>query len=181
MGTTYRFIADPCEPSEVLAWFRTLPSPPEEIQGNGCLWLFFSKEGPLARAGADGAVDPKQSPVATVFIPRVRRGVLWTVGEVHFLATPLRQRFPGVHKVSSAFGKWLSGHECVFSNQPGFNGEWSYYLQGSVKNFDPPVFALPSGFRALKAGQYFVAEDDTVARLDEVCSSLRLRGIHCSS
>ncbi len=59
------------------------------------------------------------------------------------------------------------------------NGEWSYYLEGSVKNYDPPVFALPSGFRALKAGQYFVAEDDTATRLDELCSSLRLRGIHC--
>ena len=48
-----------------------------------------------------------------------------------------------------------------------------------LRDKDPPVFALPAGFRALKAGQYFVAEDDTATRLDELCSSLRLRGIHC--
>lgn len=178
MGTTYRFIADPHESSEVLGWFRSLPHPPVEVQGPGCLWLHFVSDGPLS-LGPEGVVDPKRSPVASLFLPRVRRGALWTVGEVHFLASPVRQRFPGLHKVSSAFDKWLSSHECVYSSKPDFQGEWNYYLEGSVKNYDPPVFALPSGLSALRAGQYFIADGDTAARLDTLCASLRLRGVQC--
>ncbi len=180
MGTTYRFIADPNEPSEVLAWFRALPSPPVEVQGKGCLWLYFENNGPLVR-GAEGEINAKQSAVASLFLPQTRRGVMWTVGEVHFLATPLKKLFPGLHKVSSSFDKWLSTYECVYSNKPGFNCEWNYFLEGSVKNFDPPVFAFPSGLSALREGQYFVSEGDAAERLDKLCASLRLRGIQCKS
>lgn len=178
MGATYRFIADPSEPSEVLAWFRALPSPPAEHPGDDCTLLHFADGGPLAREPG-GAVDTTLSPVATLFLPRVRRGVLWTVGEVHFLATSLRERFPEVHRVVAAFGRWLRGHECVYSGKPGFEGEWDYYLEGSVRNYDPPVFALPSGLQALRAGRYFVAEGDTPERVERVCKSLRLRGVEC--
>jgi len=179
MGTTYRFLANPSEPSEVIAWYRALAPSPVEVQGRNGLWLYFKNEGPLI-GGDNGEVDPKHSPVVSLFLPRVRRGVMWTVGEVHFLATPLRKRFPELHKVSSAFSKWLSANECVYSNKPSFKGEWNHFLEGSVMNYDAPVFAFPSGLAALRNGQYFVAEDDTVARLDKLCSSLRLRGIQCS-
>lgn len=179
MGTTYRFLSSPSEPSEVLAWFRALAPSPVEVQGRGGLWLYFKNEGPLVGSD-DGEFDQKQSPVASLFLPRIRRGVMWTVGEVHFLATPLRKRFPELHKVSSAFNRWLGANECVYSNKPGFRGEWNYFLEGSVMNNDAPVFAFPSGLAALRRGQYFVSENDTAARLDKLCASLRLRGIQCT-
>ncbi|ARN22296.1 hypothetical protein A4W93_21655 [Piscinibacter gummiphilus] len=127
---------------------------------------------------ADGRVDAKASPVASIFLPRIRRGALWTVGEVHFLATPLRERFPAVHKISTAFSKWLSTQECVYSNKRKIN-PFSYYLEGSVQNHDPEVFAFESALSALNAGQYFVTEDDTEFRLDAICKMLGLRGVEC--
>lgn len=181
MGTTYRFIANPREPSEVISWFRALRVPPEEIQGKGGLWLYFRQCGPLSNSENDGSVNPQQSPIASIFLPQIRRGVFWTVGEVHFLATPLRKRFPELHKVSTAFGKWIKNFECVFSNKPGFNNEWNYYLEGSIRNYDQPVFAFESALHALKKGQYFVGDGDNTFVLEKLCSSLRLRAIQCEA
>ena len=179
MGSTHRFIADPAEPSEVLAWFRALGQAPTETPSERGLVLSFPAYGPPAYR-EDGSIDPLASPVATVFLPRVRRGQLWTVGEVHFLATPLRQRFPELHKVNLAFGKWLARLECAYSNKRPDN-PYNYYLEGSVQNYDPPVFAFASGLSALRNGRYFVADDDTGGRLDDLCKALRLRGVDCAA
>jgi hypothetical protein len=176
MGTTYRFIADPHEPSEVLAWFRALSVPPTEVEKERGVLLLFGEPGSLAY-DASGAIDAKASPLVSIFSPRVRRGILWTVGEVHFLSTPVRKRFPALHRVSSAFSDWLSTRHCGYSDQ---NDEFGYYLEGSIKNFDSAVFAFESGLRALRAGRYFVADDDTEFLLDQLCQKLRLRGVECS-
>jgi hypothetical protein len=178
MGTTFRFLEDPAAPSSVLTWFRNLEVPPREVKSERGFTLHFQEAGPVNH-DADGQVDSKASPLAMVIQPRIRRGVLWTVGEVHFLATPLRERFPGVHKISAAFSKWLAAHECVYSNKRKSN-PFSYYLEGSVQNYDPEVFAFESALSALDAGQYFVTEDDTEFRLDAICKMLRLRGVECS-
>ncbi|MHC4940770.1 MAG: hypothetical protein ACYTHK_17655 [Planctomycetota bacterium] len=167
MATTYRFLADPERSDDVLEWFRALPAPPHEIEGDGCMWLHFADIGPL--------LEPDKSPLATVYLPRVRRGVLWTVGEIHFL--PEKERFPELSKISGAFGRRLASHPCVFTRNE--QGGWDDYLEGTVKNYDPPIYAFPSGFEALQAGRYFVAEHDTRVRLDDLCKKLRLRGIDC--
>ena len=177
MGTTYRFIAAPSEPSEVLAWFRSLPSPPEEVPTDRGSTLYFREYGEL-KYDPNGRINPKLSPVATVFLPQHRRGSLWTVGEIHFLATPLRQQFPALHRVSSSFSKWLMDFPCVYTNKSKSN-EFGYYLEGSIQNYDPPVHAFDSGLSALQAGQYFVGEDDNDYVLDALCKALRLRGVDC--
>ena len=178
MGTTYRFIADPTDQPHVVEWFSSLSPPPEQVSGQGCLWLHFRQLGSLAIT-ADGSVDLCRSPVVSVVPPRQRRGLLWTVGEVHFTPTPLRTAYPDLHKMNFAFRKWLASFECVFDNKPHFKGEWNHYLEGTVKNFDPPVFAFPSGLAALRDGRYFVADTDTESTLDTLCLSLRLRGLQC--
>lgn len=179
MGSTHRFIADPNEPSEVLGWFRALGRAPVETPSERGAILSFPDYGPTSYR-ADGSLDPLASPVVTVFLPRIRRGQLWTVGEVHFLPTPLRQRFPELHRVNSAFGKWLSRLECVHSNKRS-DGPYNYYLEGSVRNHDSPVFAFASGMAALRNGRYFIADDDSDGRLDALCKALRLRGVACSA
>jgi hypothetical protein len=134
--------------------------------------------GPACKAD-DGSLDVRNSPVVSYFPPRVQRGVLWTVGEVHFLPTPLRDKFPRLHRVSTSLKKWLEGFECVYSNEIGHHNEWNYYLEGSVKNFDPPVYALAGGLEALRGGQYFVADEDNDFVLDKLCARLRFRDVHC--
>ena len=162
----------------MLEWFRSLPLPPiEERNGRGAI-LYFKEQGALAHS-PEGGINVKSSPVVSVFLPQVRRGALWSVGEVHFPATPLRQQFPGLHKISSAFSKWLATHECIYSNTRTQN-EFAYFLEGSVQNRDEPVYAFSSGLVALKSGRYFVGDDDTEAKLDSICKALQLRGVQCS-
>lgn len=175
MGTTYRFICDPRAPNPVLEWFRVLKDAPEDIEVEGGLWLYFRLFGALAKT-ADGSIDVKRSPLVSLFLPTVRREILWTVGEVHFLPTPLRATFPKLHATSASLKKWLEPFDCVFSNRAGHRNEWNHYLEGSVRNWDSPIYALPGGLEALRRGQYFVAVEDTDFVLDRVSSTLRLRG-----
>jgi hypothetical protein len=111
-----------------------------------------------------------------VFLPVRKRGELTTIGEVHFLATPL-SAFPGLNKVNKLFRKWLLENPCVYSHRPDFVHEWEYFLEGSAKNWDGDIHALPAGIVALQSGSYFVADCDNDFVLDRVCRSLELRGV----
>lgn len=166
MGTTYRFLATVEEASTVLDWFRALPDQPvESVRADGSLF-YFSDFGLLNS-------DAKKSPVVNVFLPVRKCGVLTTVGEVHFLATPV-SAFPGLSKVNTRFRGWLAANPCVYSHRPDFVHEWDNYLEGSVKNWDSDIFALPEGMVALRSGSYFVAGHDN---LDRVCRTLELLGV----
>jgi hypothetical protein len=177
MGITYRYLSAPSN-CDVLDWFRSSAANIREVPTPRSRVLYFPDMGPL-RHGEDGTIDQRSSPVVTIFAPVVRRGVIWTVGEVHFLPTPLRKLFPGLHRLSGAFRQWLESHELVFSNSEK-NNQWNYYLEGSVKNFDPPVYALAGGIEALSKGQYFVSEDDNDFVIEKLCKALRLRGVSCA-
>ena len=178
MGISYRFIATPIEPSEVIGWFRSLSDAVTEVHTEYGYALYFKELGPLVRL-SDGKIDAEASPIVTIVLPQVRRGVLWTIGEVHFRSTPLRKQFPALHKINGAFSKWLSAFECVYSNQSSEN-LYSYYFEGSAQNLDAPIFALQSGLEALKKERYFVSHMDNPSRLDSICKRLRLRGIDCA-
>lgn len=178
MSVTHRFIADPEEPSEVMAWFMSLGTPITEVPTEYGHALHFRDFGPLSYLPG-GGIDADTSPVVTVVLPQTRRSSLWTVGEVHFRATPLRKRFPLLHKVNGSLSKWLSTFECVYSNRRPEN-PYSYYLEGSAKNHDAAIFSFQSGLEALKRERYFVGHTDNQYRLDAVCKVLRLRGVDCT-
>ncbi len=178
MGTTYRFVAAPSPKSEVVEWFAALELRPKAIPKPEGFLLHFDRLGALA-LNAAGAVDPAGSPVVNVFLPQVRRGILWTVGEVHFVATPLKKQFPYLQKVSGAFASWLGTYPRIFPASK--DAAYDYFLEGSLRNFDSPIFALPSGLAAIRDGRYFVAEGDNPARLETLCKELRLRGCRCTT
>jgi hypothetical protein len=148
------------------------PRPVEAPTDYGAV-LHFATLGPLVGDPPDGRL----SPVVTLYAPRRRRGVLWTAGEVHFLTANCRERFPALHAVSRRFRSWLRGFECVFEQKPGARGDWNYYLEGSLQNYDSSIYALPSAMDALRRGQYFVGDDDNELVLDTICKSLHLRGV----
>jgi hypothetical protein len=169
MGATYRFLALVEEASAVLDWFRVLPEHcVESAKDTGSLF-YFREFGPLFP-------DAKKSPLVSVIMPERKRGVLTTIGEVHFLATPL-SAFSGLNQVNTRFRQWLGDYPCVFSRRPDFSHEWDYFLEGSVRNWDSDIFALPAGMEALRRGSYYVAADDTESQLDLVCRALQLCGV----
>ena len=96
MGTTHRYLEDPQGDSLVLGWLRRaardlleVPVPPDGVS------LYFGEFGPLVLSD-DGSLNSHRSPMVSIFLPRIRRRILWTVGEVHFLGTPLRKLYPGM-------------------------------------------------------------------------------------
>jgi hypothetical protein len=169
MGTTYRFISALTESEEVCTWFRGLDPQPVEQTTDGGVIFYFKHLGPISdEAGC--------SPIVNVILPRNRRGVLTTAGEVHFLATP-SDRFPELAKVSRAFRKWISQNPLLHSRIKARDDSLDDYLEGSLRNWDSEIFGLPDGIKALQAGSYFVAADDSEARVDDLCKQLQLRGV----
>ena len=179
MSTTYRFLAVDDEADAPLTWFRGQPDPPEVIDKPGGHLLYFRDIGPLAQAGDGLGIDVRRSPLVSVIRPKLRRGVLWSAGEVHFLPSSLRRAFPPLHALNLHFVKWLSDFDRVLTCEPGWSGEWNYWLEGSIRNYDSEVFALPRAMEALRTGQYLVGEEDGEGVLDILCRSLRHRGVEC--
>lgn len=178
-GTSFYFVESPEGPSDVVAWFRALADPPEEAATDYGLALHFMSSGPLVRNG-DGHIDAARSPVATVVLPKVRRGVLWTVGEVNFLSNLSVPENKAVRRVASSFKKWLRNQEQVYAQSRGPHSPFDYFLEGSCKNWGD-IYGLPTGLAHLRRGGYIVSSKDNDLVLDRVCKLLRLRGIDCGA
>jgi hypothetical protein len=154
MSSYSRFIEDPTIFSSVLEWFRGHEPAPEETPADYGAVLFYRSLGAL-KYKTDGSIDADQSPLVTVILPRIRRGILWTVGEVHFRPTPLREQFPALFAVRRSFLKWLAGHPLVFQSHPTGAHQFDYYLEGSSQNWGS-IHAMPTGLNALRSERYFV-------------------------
>lgn len=178
MPASFWFVEEPCQTSEVLQWFRALPSPPEEIASATGYTLYFRAAGPLA-LNDDGSIDGSRSPVVTVITPSARRAVMWTTGSVHFLPMPVSQ-FPDVAKIRKHFERWIEGYPLAYDPHINAENPFAYYLEGSAANRGA-LYGLPSGMAALARGLYFVGHLDNDFVLNRVCRSLRLRGIECES
>lgn len=176
MGVTHRFLAIGDDVEQVTDWFAALVDAPIITLGAGYDLLHFKSLGDLQELPESEQIDVRRSPVACLFRPRPVAGVLWTAGELHFLATPLRQRFPRLDAISRQFGKWLRGFPCVF-DRVGTSGEWDYFLEGDLKSFDPKIFALPNAMKALSAGQYYVDDEISGERLKRLLRTLEVRGV----
>jgi hypothetical protein len=167
MSTTYRFISTVDEAFQVLDWFRSLEEKPVESARTDGSLFYFRDFGPLDS-------DVTKSPLVNVFLPSLKCGVITTIGEVHFLTKSLTT-FPALRIINNRFGKWLGKYPCVYSQRKDFAHQWDYYLEGSARNWDQDIFALPGGMNALQSGAYFVSQNDLV--LDQVCRTLELRGV----
>ncbi|MEG3152926.1 hypothetical protein U1769_23795 [Sphingomonas sp. ZT3P38] len=176
MVASFWFVEDPHESSEVLQWFRALSQPPEETLTATGYTLYFRQAGPLA-LNNEGTIDGPRSPVVTVILPIIRRGVMWTTGSVHFLPMPVSQ-FPDIAKTRKLFTRWIEERPLAYDPRINAEKPFAYYLEGSSANRGP-LYGLPSGMMALSRGQFFVDELDNDFVLDRVCRTLRLRGVEC--
>src|SRR5215475_7117580 len=92
-----RFVEATGIPCSAHQWLRDQDlAPLERIFEWGDV-LYFSSLGQL-HFNSDGSIDSEHSPGVAVDIPRVRRAILWTVGEVRFCPVPL-SRFPGLERL----------------------------------------------------------------------------------
>ena len=173
MGSTYRCLAVDGEWLDVVRWFEDLDPKPivQEAPTGHVLW--FRSLGEIAVI--DGEPVAKSSPIVNLFSPRRRRGLLWTAGEVHFLAT--HGTYSDLDRISRRFARWVGKFDEV--HRSGIAGPWDYYLEGSIKAYDSSVVAMPRAMEALRAGTYFVSDDDNDVVVDRLCRKLALRGVQC--
>lgn len=176
MATTYYFLSAPSK-VDVLDWFRQQPETGEEHVNDDRTLIFYRQFSALAQ-NPDGSADPTMSPLVSVFLPKVRRGVLWTVGEVHFLHMT-KAGFPRLDRIRKSFQRWLEEYAIVWDRKQDNLEDYGYYFEGTIKNIADKIYALPDGLSAIEAGQFFAAEGDNELVLDRVCKSLRLRGVNC--
>src|SRR5688572_3254157 len=111
MGGTYRFLATVEEGEAVLNWFRALPDPPVESPHTDGMLCYFRCFGPLK--------SQSDSPLVNIFQPQRARGVLTSIGEVHFLASPIAQ-FPELNRIAKQFRNWLFQFTRVYSHRRDF-------------------------------------------------------------
>jgi hypothetical protein len=176
MAKTIHFLSAPNE-RDVLEWFRVQPELANEFSDDQKVVLHYHQLGPFVLK-PDGSADAAVSPLVLVYLPKIRRDVLWTVGEVHFLYKP-NARFPQLERLRKRFETWISKQEVIWEQRFDGSEGYGYYLEGSVKNICDRIYAFPSGFAAHNAEQYFVAGNDNDGVLDRVCRSLHLRGVEC--
>jgi hypothetical protein len=172
-----RFLDDPAAESSTLSWFREQGLAFEEAAFDWGVLLHFTSAGPY-RHLADGSLDSEHSPLVSIHLPRVRHGLLWTVGEVVFLPMPLSQ-FPQLASLRRSFLKWFNEQTLVYDHHPDGPHDFDYYLEGSAANWGP-IRAFPSGLQAIKSERYFVSHRDDEVRLSQLCRKLSLRGLQCS-
>src|SRR5262249_1887518 len=172
-----RFVEAPGPACSALQWFRDQDLAPNEHLFDWGAALHFSSVGQL-HPKSDGSIDSERSPVVTVHVPQVRRGILWTVGEVRFCPAPLAQ-FPELERLRRSFLRWFKKCPLIYDNHPAGEHQFDYYLEGLAKNWEG-IRALPSGLVALENGQYFISLFETDVSLDTLCRKLALRGVICA-
>jgi len=164
MASTFRFLATDDEAPFVVSWFADLPERPNLTSTGSAVAVRFQNE----QTSPSGRVN--------IFLPMTVRGVIRTAGEVHFLDS--WSASPALAGVLRRFRKFLAQFERV---HPVESSPWNHFLEGSLRNFDAPIVALPAAFAALNEGtQYFVSDDESQSRIDTLCLALRLRGIDCA-
>lgn len=207
MAAEIRFLAIDGEHQEVLGWFRQQPlRGRENVTVANRVVLWYESEGPLAywpmkmavsegaspqekkkalmvqwqqeQAPGQSVLDPENTPLVSIEVPHKLRGVFWTAGEVTFTGTPIRTRFPRLASLHRSFVRWLRQYELVYDPHVR-RSEFDYYLEGTIRNYDSEVRALPKAMAALREGQYFINAGSGGDRLDLLCRQLKLRGIDC--
>ena len=179
MGSIVRYLAVNDDRELVQEWIDALEPAPERVLKPGGELFHFRSLGPLAQTAA-GEVDVKASPLVFWYEPRLVRGVFWTAGEVHFMPTPLRERYPGLDRVRRQLIRWLGQFELVFDAKGRAVGDLGYLLEGSIQNYYLPLYALPRAYAALQRGSYFLSDDDNDEAIDRICRKLALRGVTCA-
>ena len=171
------FVEAPEVPCSALQWFRDQDLAPNEHAFDWGAALYFSTVGQLHHK-SDGSIDSERSPVVTVHVPQVRRGILWTVGEVRFCPVPL-SRFPELERLRRSFLRWFKKFPLIYDHHPVGEHQFDYYLEGSAQNWGP-IRGLPSGQIALENGQYFISRNASNVSLETLCRKLSLRGVICA-
>lgn len=118
-----------------------------------------------------------ESPVALFYPPRKLADRLWTIGRFMFPQTHLQKKYPQLNKIKQMIRVELQKGMLLWNWRRPEEGDFSYYLEGAIKNHDYEVYGMPSSLPYLKTEGYFIEGEETVAALDILRKTLALRGV----
>ncbi|MES2435332.1 MAG: hypothetical protein V4586_16105 [Pseudomonadota bacterium] len=178
MASSNFYVETPLAQSEVLSWFRGLePTPEEFVRPDSSVFIFRHFGG--LQYDELGKPNEAHSAIVLVYPPQIKRRSLWTVGEVVFLTVNSAPSGKAMAKVKRRFQYWLRAFQQIYGGSSSSYNEFDYYLEGNIQNVAREIFALPTGYVALRSGQYFIGRQANDCVLDQVCKTLRLRGVDC--
>jgi hypothetical protein len=118
-----------------------------------------------------------ESPVLLLYPPRQLADRLWTIGRIMFPQTHLQKKYPQLDKIKKTIRRELQKGILLWNWRRPQEGEFNYYLEGSIKNRNYEVFGMPSSLTYLRREGYFIEGEETTGSLDVLRKALALRGV----
>ena len=119
----------------------------------------------------------EESPVIVFYPPRKLANRLWTLGRILFPQSNLQKRYPQLNKIKKAIKEELKRGKLLWSWKRPQDGDFSYYMEGSIKNHDYEVYGMSSAAPYIRGAGYFIEGEETAAMMDTLRKSLALRGV----
>ncbi len=119
----------------------------------------------------------ENSPIVVFHRPRQLAAKLWSIGRFFFPQPNLSKRFPELDKIRKAISRDISAATLIWTWKEPENGDFNYYLEGSIRNRDYVLYGMSSCLAYLRSEGYFVGGDETEGVLDRLRRSLALRGV----
>lgn len=122
-------------------------------------------------------VSLEESPVIQFYPPRKIADHLWTIGRFMFPQSNLQKKYPQLNKIKKTIKEELQRGIQLWNWKHPQEGEFNYYLEGSIKNHDYEIYGMPSSVPYLRKEGYFIEGEETVGMLDTLRKTLALRGV----
>jgi len=118
-----------------------------------------------------------ESPVVLFFPPCKLADHLWTIGRFFFPQTHLQKKYPKLSKIKKAIAEELQTGVLLWHWKRPQEGDFRYYLEGSIMNHDYQLYGMPSSLPYLKEEGYFIEGEETPVMLEKLRTRLALRGV----
>ena len=118
-----------------------------------------------------------ESPVVVFYPPRKLADSLWTIGRLLFPQSNLQKKYPQLGMIKKSIAGDLQNGTMLWDWKQPQEGDFKYYLEGSIQNRNYILYGMPSSLPYLKAGGYFVEGEETESILIKLGQVLALRGV----
>ena len=118
-----------------------------------------------------------ESPVVLFYPPHKIADRLWTIGRFMFPQVHLQKKYPLLNKIKKTIKEELQRGILLWNWEHPQEGEFNYYLEGSIKNHDYEIYGMPSSLPYLRKEGYFIEGEETNGLLDTLRKTLALRGV----
>jgi hypothetical protein len=94
-----------------------------------------------------------------------------------FPQTLLQKKYSQLNKIKKTIKAELQREILLWNWKQPQEGEFNYYLEGSIKSHDYEIYGMPSSIPYLRKEGYFIEGEETIGMLETLRKTLALRGV----